>query len=400
MSDVLIVGGGASGMMTAIRAARSNHSVTVLEGREQPGKKLRLTGNGRCNFTNEILSPENYDTDDREKLSSVFQMVPPEKLRNIFDDFGIPSVSKDGYVYPKTMDAMTVLNGLKRELRKEKVRVLSDEYVTEIRKNENRFTVRTKNGSFESDYLVLSFGTSADLRPELFNGPALLRNFGLKTVPYLPALCELYGNSGYENFWDGVRMRAVVSYRGKSYDGEIQLKKTGISGINVFQISGQVIKDLRAGSKPSVSIDFLPDETEKTFSEKLKTISERYPEEPVLSVLSGMMPEKPAHALLKFSGFDPKIQSGAFSEKEFSKLSEQIKHFQYEIKGDPGFRFSQAASGGVLFSEVTEEMEAKKIPGLFLTGELLNVTGICGGYNLHFAFASGFLAGNAISERK
>lgn len=391
---VLVIGGGASGMMAAVQAASSGAEVTLLEKKEQLGKKVLITGNGKCNYGNLLTGPRDYRGHDRSLIRSVLKAFPAEKSIEWFESSGMLTMSKREYLYPASQNAATVVSTLKRRLKETGVSVITDCYVSKVTREDHGFLAVTSRGEFRSDRLVLACGSEAGVTDErAFNAYEFLTRFGHYVYPALPALVPLFSQSGLENVWDGVRVIASVSYRENREEGEVQLTRKGISGIPVFQLSHYIAEDLRL--RPVfVTIDFLPNYEEDALTGYLLELQgTKRAEQDGYEVLTGWLPKKLAEALSKTDTAFFRKRTGEYTKEDAEKLVRTVKDFRLRITGTDEFRNAQTVSGGADTTEFSDTLESLIVPGLYVTGELLDVDGRCGGYNLHFAFATGFIAG-------
>lgn len=295
---VLVLGGGASGMTAAIFAAQNGADVTILEKKEQLGKKLSVTGNGKCNYGNLYMAPRYYYGHDETFIKKVLQRVPEESVIDWFEQLGMLSMSRKNYMYPATQSAFTVVSALKKRLTELNVEIITDCVINSVKK-EDFFVVSTSKGMFSGDKVIFSMGSQAGVHDKVpFNGYDILESLGHSVYPALPALCGLCGEEGFEEAWAGVRIEGAVSYKGIREEGEIQLTKEGVSGIPVFQLSHPIVEELE--KKPVLlSIDFLPNYDEEILSEFLTKMknSERA-NDTVLSAVSLWIPKKLCTALL------------------------------------------------------------------------------------------------------
>ena len=394
---VLVIGGGASGMMAAVTAASSGAKVTLLEKKEQLGKKILVTGNGKCNYGNLLTGPSDYRGHDRALIRSVLKAYPVEKSIDWFESSGMLSMSRREYLYPASQNAATVVTILKRRLREAGVEVVTDCYVSrisEISEEGTGFKAFTSRGVFTADKLILACGSEAGVTDErAFNAYGFLTSFGHYVYPALPALVPLFSDSGLESIWDGVRVIAAVTYRENREEGEIQLTKKGISGIPVFQLSRYIAEDLRL--RPAfVTIDFLPNYEEEALIGYLTELKgTKRAEQDGYEVLTGWLPKKLAEAFSRQDSTFLRKKTGDYSEADARKLVGMVKDFRLRITGTDDLRAAQTITGGADTTEFSAQLESLLVPGLYVTGELLDVDGRCGGYNLHFAFATGYIAG-------
>ena len=388
---VCIVGGGAAGMIAAIMAARNHAAVTILEHNEKTGKKLLATGNGRCNLTNEKQEKMCYHSEHPELLWDILQNFPFEQTLDFFEKIGIYPVSKNGYFYPSSMQASSVQEVLEMEARFLKVKIKCKEHVKEIKvsdtKENPRFSVVTETWQYPADAVILACGSQAsEIDGADGSGYTLAKQLGLKVINPLPALVPLKGKGNYFSKWAGTRIYGKIYLQSQNKivqteEGELQLTDYGISGIPVFQLSGLAAKLLQHQHSVTLMLDFLPDVTPKELEELLLKRKELCPYKTTKELCIGLFPKKLIEVLVD-------------KKTDLSTLAEKIKKFSMEIVGTKPFSNAQVCQGGVSLEEISPKtMECKKIPGLYLTGELLDADGICGGYNLQWAWSSGACAG-------
>lgn len=388
---VCIVGGGAAGMIAAIMAARNHAAVTILEHNEKTGKKLLATGNGRCNLTNEKQEKMCYHSEHPELLWDILQNFPFEQTLDFFEKIGIYPVSKNGYFYPSSMQASSVQEVLEMEARFLKVKIKCKEHVKEIKvsdtKENPRFSVVTETWQYPADAVILACGSQAsEIDGADGSGYTLAKQLGLKVINPLPALVPLKGKGNYFSKWAGTRIYGKIYLQSQNEivqteEGELQLTDYGISGIPVFQLSGLAAKLLQHQHSVTLMIDFLPDVTPKELEELLLKRKELCPYKTTKELCIGLFPKKLIEVLVD-------------KKTDLSTLAEKIKKFSMEIVGTKPFSNAQVCQGGVSLEEISPKtMECKKIPGLYLAGELLDADGICGGYNLQWAWSSGACAG-------
>lgn len=395
---VCIVGGGAAGMMAAIIAAREGAAVTVLEHNEKTGKKILATGNGRCNLTNLYQAASCYHSQERNLAWEVLEQFDVQETIRFFSELGIYTKNKNGGLYPSSMQASSVQELLEMEARYRKVKIKCREHVTEIQVLQAAakpvFQVKTETWSYEADAVILACGSKASaIEGADGSGYTLAKSLGLKVIKPLPALVPLKGKGTYFTKWAGTRVEGKVILKAGAQildtaEGELQLTDYGISGIPVFQLSSQTARLLDSGVPVSAELDFLPDFDEKGLEEFLKRRENACPYKTQRELLTGLLPKKLADVLSE-------------GKTDRKTLVQRIKRFAVEIKGTKAFDMAQVCSGGVSLTEINPKtMECRKIPGIYLAGELLDTDGICGGYNLQWAWSSGACAGYAASKRK
>ena len=384
--DVAVIGGGASGIMAAIFAARCRKSVCILEKNPRIGKKILATGNGRCNFTNINAKKEDYNSDF---VASSLECFSPKKVIAFFEELGMLSREEaEGRVYPLSGQATAVLDVLRLELSRLSVKEMVDFDVQKIEKKGDGFVIISKNNRVEAKKVILSTGGMASPKSGSDGkGYELLKSFGHHTTKLTPSLVQLK----CEKSVGGVRAYGRVTTKsGKSDIGEIQFNNYGISGIPVFGLAKYVKKG------ESVFLDLLPDYTE---DEVIKILKNK-PKQTMETYLIGILNKALAHFLLKECGITPLSKmSDTLKNDEIIKIAKKIKSWRFDVTGTMPWENAQVTAGGIELSEVNPEtMESKLIKNLYITGEVLDIDGPCGGYNLQWAWASGMVAGSEASR--
>lgn len=380
---VIVIGAGASGMMAAIQATRYGAGVTLLEGNDHPGRKLGATGNGRCNFTNLVQRPDCYRSSDPGFPAAALSAFTVQDTIAFFTDLGIYTVNKDGYMYPRSMQAQSMIQALTMELASLRVKVKTREKVTQITRNENGFTVQTQGWQYHADKVILAAGSNASaIQGSGRDGYDLARSLGHHVIEPVPALTGLRCRGMFFASWAGVRTQAVVTVQidgreAARESGEVQLTEYGVSGIPVFCVSRFASVALREKKNVQVYLDFFPDLTLPQLRCFLEKRREKWPQRPVRDLLTGLFPDRLCQVLAK--------------EKDPAK---SVKTFTLEVTGTQDFSHAQVCAGGVDTRQVDpESMESLVCSGLYLCGEVLDVDGTCGGYNLQWAWSSGAAAG-------
>lgn len=381
-NKVAVIGGGASGLLAAITAARNGAYTVILEKNDRVGKKILSTGNGRCNFTNINAGVSDYNS---EFVSYALNEFSPEKTMMFFREIGIlPKIEEEGRVYPLSCQASAVLDVLRAEAERVGVYVKSEFTVVNIEKNSNGFVITSdENEKIIADSVVVSTGGNAAPKSgSTGDGFRMLRKLGHSVVKPKPALCQLMTDKGVH----GVRQFAKVTIADGRYEiGEIQFNKDSISGIPVFNLSGY------ANIGDNISVDFLPEYSINTVVELL----EKRPNQTMESYLVGILNKNLAHALLKDIGISPlSRESDSLTSKEIFTIAEALKGWSLRITGYAPWDKAQVTSGGITLSEICNKtMESEIVKRLYIIGELCDIDGKCGGYNLQWAWSSGFLAG-------
>lgn len=408
MKTVGIIGGGASGLTAAIAAASEKTvRVFILEHQDKAGRKLLSTGNGRCNLTNENMSPSFFRSREPEAVRRVLERFGYEETIRFFQRMGLMTKSRNGYVYPRSGQASTVLQTLRQEAERLGVQIHTGVHVTEIRPEKGRFSIRSEEKTYSADRVILSAGGKA--APALGSdgsGYALAKLLGHTLVPVTPALVQLRTQPCPLAKAAGVRVDAgvkiLVNGKHAAEDkGEILLTAYGISGIPVFQVSRYASGALREKKKVQAELDLLLDISEEEFFRYLICQKKERGGLPAAAYLSGVFPEKLVLCLLSLSGIPFRKKAREIPGEALRRLSHQCKRLMLQIEADNGFDNAQVCAGGVSLKEIDcRTMQSRLVKGAYLTGELLDADGICGGYNLQWAWATGYLAGKAAAQMK
>lgn len=395
---IAVIGGGAAGMMAAVTAARAGADVTIYEGNDRLGKKILATGNGKCNLGNTVLSADCYHGADAEWIQACLDRFGTEETMTFFREIGLFVKEKNGYLYPVSEQAASVLDVLRNEVTALGITVKTGCKVTEI-KRERGICVLWEQGRQNYDSVIIACGSKAAPKSGSDgSGYRLARQIGHRIVPVVPALVQLKCREAYCKAVAGVRAEAQISVCTEERvlaveSGELQLTEYGISGIPVFQLSRTVNYALEGKKKLTVHIDFLPRLTEE---ELLKAAKERFyklKNRNLEEFFTGVLHKKLMMQFLKLSGLKPGGMMGETSFSQIEKVFLLCKDYTLHITGSNSFEQAQICAGGVETKELTAGMESKKMPGIYFAGEILDVDGRCGGYNLQWAWTSGYLAG-------
>lgn len=396
---VVVVGAGASGMMAAIAAARQGASVTVLEKMERPGKKLLITGNGRCNLTNKKASAKDaYRGAGADFTEGILGQFPVESTLDFFHGLGLLTRERNGYIYPYTDQAGTVLELLLLEIRRLKIKMKYRENVVGIQKAKEGFHVQTAAWSYPCDKVILcAGGKAAPQTGSDGSGYGLAKHCGHRIQPVHPALVPLKAGGNIPRMLSGIRNQAVLSLEIDGglccrEEGDLQWTDYGVSGIVVFQLSRFAAAALAENKRVRLHVDMMPEYTEADIRRLLEEKHTRFPEASAEELLTGLLKKKAVSAFAKTAGKQICTEKGeAFYQAAVSFL----KNLTLTVTGTKSFDAAQVCAGGVPAAEVSgETLESLKMPGLYLAGELLDVDAICGGYNLQWAWSSGYVAGS------
>ena len=404
MRTVAVIGGGASGMMAAVTAASEGARVILLEHKDRIGKKILSTGNGRCNFTNIHQEPICYHSEDPMFPWEVVERFNAQAVISFFLQLGVYSKNRNGYIYPNSDQASAVLDAFRMELDRLKVEIRTGVECREIRPGKKGFTVLTDQGPVRADRVILCAGSkAAPTTGSDGSGYDLAKKLGHRILPVLPALTALKCEEKFFKSIAGVRANGSVSiWSGGECiakdTGEIQLTDYGISGIPVFQVSRYASKLLYEKKETDAVLDFMPDFTKEQTNAFLRARAKTRPDKSAEMFLIGLFHKKLCDLWIRLSEIPRQRKAGELTEDEIARLTSLIKEFRVRVRETNPYDKAQVCCGGVDTREVDPEtLESVYVPGVYFAGEILDVDGMCGGYNLTFAWASGYVAGKAAS---
>ena len=383
MKRIIIVGAGAAGMLAAIHAKTKYNQVILIERNTNCGKKILITGNGKCNYLNDDFNISHYRSDNLEFLENIITEENKKLLISEFKKIGIEPKIKNGYYYPMSNTSISIQNALLLTLKQKGIEIITNTTITDIKKINNKFIL---NDKFTCDKLIIAAGSSAC--PKCGTDGTIydaLKPLGLKIKKPLPALVQLKSEGKFLKEWAGIRCDCELSLFEndkliKKSIGEVQLTDYGISGICTFQLSSDCIRGLDSGKKEVIKINFLPDikDFDTFYLNRVKLLKGRND----IELFEGLINYKLLYVLFKHN----------------KNIKEALTSFSLEITGYNGFDKAQVASGGIKLTEINDNFECKNIKDLYIIGEALDVDGDCGGYNLAFAFLSGIIAGESIKN--
>ncbi|MBQ8410104.1 MAG: aminoacetone oxidase family FAD-binding enzyme [Ruminiclostridium sp.] len=397
--DIAVIGGGASGLAAAITAKRNNPSsrIVILERLSRIGKKILATGNGRCNYTNRNIDITDYHGSCRNLYNSIKDFSCEE----FFETLGVYGYSDDEFrVYPLNNNASAILDGLRLEILKLGIDVICDFNVTDIKK-EKKYRIISENDFITATSVIIAGGgmSQANLGSD-GSMIRIMKKMGLSVSPLYPALTSIKVNPESIRSLKGIRTNAVVSLfsDNKKLDtqrGEVQFGDGTISGICVFNLS------CLAGGKDKLelSIDMLPDINYNEAKKLIHDIRKIRASSPLEDYLSGILNKRIGMNIIKSCTSHALTEKAeCLTEKELNSITASIKDYRFKITGLSGFEKSQVTAGGLSIVEMDSSLRSKKFRNMYFCGEILDIIGYCGGYNLYFAFGSGALAGKTCAE--
>lgn len=404
MMRIVIVGGGPSGIVSGIFAKRDNNQVIVLERNANPLKKLLMTGSGKCNYLNEVYNASCYHSENMNVVDEVLSSQNIQDVKEFFDSIGLLSKVKNGYYYPYTFQAVTVEKLLVDEAVHRGVEIRNNSLVSKIEKKNDLFYVTCNDQVLECEKIVLACGSRAVPKTGSDGmGYQFLRDFSHTVVEPLPALVQLIGKGNYFKEWDGIRSEVAVElfennqYRDRE-EGEIQLTSYGLSGICIFNLSHYVSRGLKENKREDIHINFVPF-VDIPVTVWLDDYAKKNSYKDLISLLEGFLHYKLARILIRESGLREEDNYSSLTKDEKFMLCKNLRSFVVPIVGTKDFDSCQICSGGVSLLEVdSSTMESRIVPNLYIVGELLDMNGKCGGYNLTECWISGMLAGRSIGD--
>ena len=413
---IAIIGGGAAGMAAAIAAADEGACVTIYERNDRLGKKILATGNGKCNLGNRQLSVTDYNSDNLPLVEKCLERFGTQDTVSFFEELGLMIKEKNGYLYPASEQAASVLDVLRLTVERLGIEVVYETKINRIeKKKDGRFTIGWDAGSGQReqsalyDSVILACGGKAAPKTGSDgSGYKLAKQLGIQVTPVVPSLVQLKCGDEFCKSIAGVRADARLHMfcdkkRVTEERGELQLTEYGISGIPVFQLSGQANRLLRedSGRRIEVQVDFVPDVAAWdwiSYGEQRIKSAKSYSDMTAESLFTGMLHKKLMTLFLKMAGLKTNALVKDIPEKKLMEVFLRCKCLMFHVTGSNSYENAQVCAGGVSMKEVTDCLEAVSVKGLFFAGEVLDVDGRCGGYNLQWAWTSGYLAGAAAAE--
>lgn len=414
MRKIAIIGGGASGMMAAITAAYRGAVVTIYEKNDRVGKKILATGNGKCNFSNLNIGNNSYRGGDINKVNDILERFSPKDCMDFFADKGMLIKNKDGYLYPASEQASTVLDILRMQLNFYNINIITECEIVDIKSEDNgnettyilSGILNGKKKCFKADAVVLSCGSLAGIPLQQQKGKNvydILSYMNLPVVTVVPALVQLRCKEEFMKSVAGVRVDGEVTLYADDKEicrerGEVQLTDYGISGIPVFQLSRYAAYALHEKKRVSVSLNVLPSFTDEEYAGWYINRNILNEGQTAEEYFLGIANKKLLLLFMKLSGIKPTEKIINVSIEKKNNVFKLMRGLNLTVTGTNPFEKAQVCAGGLAMDAVDDNLQIMKYPGIYATGELMDVDGRCGGYNLQWAFASGYVAGYNAAE--
>lgn len=409
--DLVIIGAGASGLACAISAAQNSKDLKIilLECKERVGKKILATGNGKCNLSNiDADVAKNYDSRDISLVKKVFDVHNYKDNIDFFNELGlICRVDDEGRIYPYSQHSSSVLDALRNECDRLHIEARCSVKINTVKKENGKFRITSNDTVFISKNLVIASGGMSYVNKQNLSGYDILKEFGHNITELYPSLVALKTQMPIKSL-KGIRFPAIVTLyvNGKnvqSEKGEVQFTEQGISGIAVMQLSQKIAKGIALNKKDeyTVSLDLMPDHTHENIVEIINKKIVSNVEIPTFELLCGLFHKMLSRAIVISAvknGLPEKIS--LLNSKQIESIAKCVKRFEFKIIGTMGFANAQVTGGGARLNQFTETtMESTITNGLYAIGEVVDVVGACGGFNLNWAWTSGRIAGESIAKR-
>ena len=391
MNRVVIIGSGPSGLFCALNAKKEDNEVIVLEKKDSFGKKILVTGSGKCNYWNSDQDINHYHSRSCDNLSTIINSNNLDQTLNILNKYIVPYI-REGYYYPYSREASSVRDILVEECLKIGVSFKSDFEVKTVENEDGMFII---NNELFCNKLVIATGSNAYYKDDNSTGYNIAKKFNHEVIEPLPSLVQLVSDEKYLKDWEGVRSFVNVSLyednnKLKEEFGEIMLTNYGVSGICIFNLSNIANILLKENKKVFVHINFLP---KISINELLSR------EDSISIVLKSFLNSKLVKLILKLSNINELKYACDLNSEEKELLTKLLTDLEVHIIDTKGFSDSQTVSGGVSLKDIDmSKMESKWVKDLYFIGEVVDVDGDCGGYNLTFSFVSSLIAGRSIKN--
>ena len=403
MRKIAVIGGGASGIIAALRASCEETQVDIYEKNSSLGKKISISGNGRCNISNIDLSEDNYFTNNKHFVNNIFKSFGYEDFERFFEDMGVVlKKEQDGKVFPFSYSAKSLLKILEANLREKGVNIYLQKCVKDVKKCDNGFMIFTDKEKIYYDKILLCNGSlAAKHLGGTTSGYEIAKSFSHNIVFIHPSLVQLKSDQKSCSMMSGVKTNALIKLLDETdlvtTKGDILFTKYGLSGFAILDISYHVCKKLKEQNEVVLSVNFMQDYSRQELFSLFKKIRDKHKDYTFIEMLGGFINLKIAKALLRELDLDSDKEISKADLKDFRKIANQLLDWRFVVKSSRGFEYAEVCAGGVDTFEVDHKtMESKLVKGLYFAGELLDVTGKRGGYNLAFAWSSGYIAGNAL----
>ncbi len=404
MYAVAVVGSGASGLMSSITAARVGKSVLLLEKMPSVGLKLKASGGGKCNLTNTLKTDEFIDSFGKgaKFMRDALKLFDSDDLLNFFKEIGLKTHAPDGFrVFPQSHNSKSVLDAFNAEMKSASVDIKCNHSVKSISKLENFFTLETDAVNFRAKNVIIAtggmgyktLGTDGD-------GYKFAKSFGHNITPLYPAMLPLHVEQDWVKNCIADTIAKVTlkidmpKMKSSQKRGDLIFTKNGIRGPVVLDFATEVTPLLDKYAKVPILVNFTKGMNEEEIREFLKTQNQKNPQHNIVELLTELIPKSISKELCKLVGIDRYNRYVKIDGRKRDELIKLLAWTPLTVTGHGGFEKAMVTKGGVRLKEIDPKtMQSKIVKGLYFCGEVVDLDGACGGYNLQWAFSSGFLAG-------
>ncbi len=401
---IIVAGAGPSGMCAAIAAARDGAQVKIIEKNTEVGKKLSMTGNGRCNLTNLNMSEYDYNDDARGRMKKWLSLFGAKDTVEFFASLGVVVSDEDGYLYPISGQAKTITLSLYNECVRLGVEFIFGEQLKEVTSCTEGFKVRTSKNEYACNAVIIAIGGLAGPGTTMSTGDGyyICEKIGMTKKETYPALCPLFTDDTSFSSDHGVRILARATFligdgAFADEEGEIQLTKGCISGIPIMQASGLVAEHISKNRPVTVSINFFPGYDDEEFEALIQNMLGLVGERKLGELLLGFCNSEINNMILSRMKLSANMKIKNVGESMLRCVFYKYRDLRFNITGTGDYKKAQVTRGGISLGDLDDNLMFKKVPGIFVVGELCDVDGRCGGYNLQWAWCSGYIAGGAAS---
>lgn len=405
---VAIIGAGASGLMAAITAAKLGAQVFLFEHNDRVGKKILQTGNGKCNLGHIGVCADDYYGSVTEYFDECIAFFGTDNTISFFEELGLYIRNKDGYLYPYSETATSVLDVLRFKVAELGINVFTETTIISIEwdSNRNEFDILTDHGKYNFHKVIICTGGLASPKSGSDgSGFELIKKLGHTTTTMFPALTKLKSSASFCNSIDGVRAKGLIRVIVDNQDtnitdsGEIQFTKDGISGIPVFNLSRIVSKLIALNKQIVITVNLIPDLNKDSLYNYYYSRINQIPNDPAENLFTGLVNKKIMYCAMKLAGISINDKVSSITSEKIKKYISSLSELGFNITGCYGYDNAQVTAGGIPSDEIFSTLESRKYKGLFFAGEILDIDGKCGGYNLQWAWTSGYIAAyNAMKD--
>ena len=402
-----IIGAGASGVFAALILKQNYIDTTVIERNANALKKIYATGNGRCNFTNRNVSYKNYHGENPKFTISAIKKFDNYDVIEFFNDMGIPEVElENGKIFPKSLQASSIVKQMMCLVNHLEVEFIYDSFVDDVRKDGDVFEVKSTDSIYKFDYLVVACGSKAYKKSGSDgNGYILMKKMGHNIVKTHPGIVQLRLNGDSFKKMSGTKFKAnaklVVDEKEVfEFYHDVLFTDYGISGPTILQLSGEAIRAKNKGLDVKIRIDTVDLDENKLYEHLIYIISLNYYKK-INELLVGLINDNLIEEVLNQANIEYDINVCELSKEEIYKLAHTLKNLEFSVSGYKDEDSGQITCGGVDTDEINPStMESKKIKNLYIIGEIMDVDGDCGGYNLQWAFSSAYSCAMSIIKKE